>query len=73
MRKPYLDNLRWAAVVLVMLYHVIYMFNASGVAGSTGHFAEVQPQDALMPAVYPWFMVLLFVIAGISARYALQK
>ena len=73
MRKPYLDNLRWAAVVLVMLYHVIYMFNASGVAGSTGHFAEVQPQDALLPAVYPWFMVLLFVIAGISARYALQK
>ena len=23
--------------------------------------------------VYPWFMLLLFVVAGISARYALEK
>ena len=27
MRKLYIDNIRWITVVLVVLYHVIYMFN----------------------------------------------
>lgn len=73
MRKVYLDNIRWAAVVLVMAYHVFYMFNAAGVMGGVGSFHEVQYQDSLLYFVYPWFMVLLFLIAGISARYALEK
>lgn len=25
-RKNYLDNIRWITVVLVMVYHVIYLF-----------------------------------------------
>ncbi len=29
--------------------------------------------DAFLPFVYPWFMVLLFLLAGISARYSLSK
>lgn len=73
MRKYFLDNIRWATVLLVMVYHVFYMFNAAGVLGGVGSFCEVQPQDALLYFVYPWFMVLLFVIAGISARYSLDK
>lgn len=73
MRKHYLDNLRWGTVLIVMVYHVFYIFNAEGVPGGIGPFAEVQYQDALMYFVYPWFMVLLYLIAGISARYALQK
>ena len=28
MRKAYLDNIRWVTVVLVVIYHVIYMYNA---------------------------------------------
>ena len=32
-----------------------------------------QPQDVVMYILYPWFMMLLFLVAGISARYALQK
>lgn len=33
MRRHYLDNLRWAAVVLVLLYHVCYLFNGVGIPG----------------------------------------
>lgn len=73
MRKIYLDNIRWATVLLVMAYHVFYMFNSVGILGGVGSFSEVQYQDAVMTFVYPWFMILLFVIAGISARYALNK
>lgn len=73
MRKYYLDNIRWATILLVMVYHVFYAFNAVGVLGGVGGFEEVQYQDAFLYFVYPWFMVLLFVIAGISARYALEK
>lgn len=73
MRKYYLDNIRWATVLLVMVYHVFYIYNAAGVLGGVGSFSEVQYQDAFLYFVYPWFMVLLFVVAGISARYAVQK
>lgn len=73
MRKIYLDNIRWATVLLVMAYHVFYMFNGVGILGGVGCFSAVQYQDAFMTFVYPWFMVLLFVIAGISTKYALDK
>lgn len=72
-RKTYLDNIRWATVVLVLVYHAFYYFNAQGVLGGFSPFSEVQYQDAILYFVYPWFMVLLFVIAGMSARYALDK
>lgn len=72
MRKIYLDNIRWAVVLLVIIYHVFYMFNSVGVLGGVGSFDEVQYQDAILYFVYPWFMILLFVIAGMSARYALD-
>ena len=36
MRKCYLDNIRWITVVLVVVYHVLYMYNAEGVAGGIG-------------------------------------
>lgn len=73
MRKPYLDNLRWATVVLVMVYHVCYLFNGVGVLGGIPGAHSLPLGDALATIVYPWFMVLLFVVAGICARYALQK
>ncbi|MCM1282189.1 MAG: acyltransferase [Muribaculaceae bacterium] len=73
MRKHYLDNIRWATVLLVMVYHVFYMFNAAGVLGGVGSFEKVQYQDGFLYFVYPWFMLLLFVVAGMSARYSLEK
>ncbi|MBP5333385.1 MAG: acyltransferase family protein, partial [Bacteroidales bacterium] len=77
MRKHWIDNLRWVTVLLVLLYHVIYFYNNKGVFGGIGGFGEYpacpQYQDVLMYFLYPWFMPLLFLLAGISARYALDK
>lgn len=71
-RKVWIDNLRWVTVVLVVLYHVLYLFNAEGTFGGIGGFADVQYQDVLLYVLYPWFMLLLFVVAGMSSRYALE-
>ena len=75
MRKSYLDNLRWVTVVLVVLYHVFYMYNAEGIAGTLGKITnlDVQYYDLYQYIVYPWFMLLLFIVSGASARYALDK
>ncbi len=74
MRKLYLDNIRWITVALVVLYHVIYMFNGVRTAGVIGSFSgKAQPQDLYQYMVYPWFMVLLFVVAGICARFYLES
>ena len=34
MRKAWLDNLRWSVVLLVLVYHVCYLFNGVGILGS---------------------------------------
>lgn len=73
MRKTYLDNIRWITVVLVVIYHVIYMFNGESVYGVIGPFSEFQPQDIYQYIVYPWFMLLLFVVSGMAARFELSK
>lgn len=73
MRKLYLDNIKWITIVLVAIYHVIYMYNGVETAGIIGPFKEVQYQDAFLYIVYPWFMLLLFVIAGMNSRFNLEK
>ena len=77
MRKHWLDNLRWVTVLLVLFYHVFYFYNNKGVFGGIGGFGDYpqhpQYQDVVMYLLYPWFMPLLFLLAGISARYALEK
>lgn len=72
MRKTYIDNIRWMTVVTVVLYHVIYMFNGIETAGVIGPFRDVQYQDVFQYIVYPWFMLLLFVVSGMSARFYLE-
>ena len=71
-RKIYLDHIRWITVVIVVIYHVIYMFNGVQPFGVIGAFHEHQLQDAFQYLVYPWFMALLFVVSGMSARYYLN-
>ena len=77
MRKHWMDNLRWVTVLLVLFYHVIYFYNNKGVFGGIGGFGPYpetpQYQDVVMYILYPWFMPLLFILAGISSRYALEK
>ena len=73
MRKTYLDNIRWFTVILVVIYHVIYIYNSIETAGVIGPFRDVQYQDAFQYLVYPWFMLLLFVVSGMCARFYLDK
>lgn len=73
MRKNYLDNLRWVMVVLVVIYHVIYIYNSVQPFGVVGPFRDVQYQDAYQYIVYPWFMAVLFVVSGVSSRLYLEN
>lgn len=73
LRKFYLDNIRGATVLLVLIYHVFYLFNGVGVLGGIPNARNIPVFDRIACAVYPWFMVLLFIIAGISAKYSLEK
>ena len=75
MRKYYIDNIRWITVVIVVLYHVFYMYNAEGILGGIGQITKlnVQPYDIFQYLVYPWFMPVLFMVAGISSRLYLDK
>ena len=76
-RKHWMDNLRWVTVLLVLFYHVFYFYNNKGVFGGIGGFGDYpeypQYQDVVMYILYPWFMPILFLLAGIGPRYALQK
>lgn len=71
-RYYFIDNIRWVVVLLVLLYHVFYNFNSLGVFGGIGGFTQQQWQDTICSLLNPWFMTLLFVVAGASSRYALQ-
>ena len=75
MRKHYLDNIRWTTVVIVVIYHVFYMYNAQGIAGGLGKITslDVQYYDLFMYIVYPWMMPILFIVSGISSRLYLEK
>lgn len=73
MRKLYLDNIKWITVVIVVIFHVIYMFNGVQTAGVIGPFYENQIQDAFQYLVYPWFMALLFAVSGMSSKYYLDN
>lgn len=72
-RHLFLDNIRWVVVMLVLLYHVFYNYNSLGVFGGIGGFKADQWQDIVGTLLNPWFMTLLFVVAGASARYTLER
>jgi surface polysaccharide O-acyltransferase-like enzyme len=71
-RKIFIDNIRSINVLIVIVYHVIYLFNSVGVP-KTIEKTGIKDLDVFLYFVYPWLMNLMFLLAGISARYALQK
>lgn len=72
MRKHFIDNLRYGVVIIVILYHIIYLFNSVGLIRNVD-IQGIPSMDVFAYIPYPWFMALLFLLAGISARYALQR
>lgn len=73
MRKYYIDNIRTATILLVVLYHVIYMFNSVVTDGVIGPIAAAPALDAVQYLLYPWFMLILFLLSGMCSRYYLEK
>lgn len=72
MRKYFLDNIRWISILLLFPYHTCMIYNNWGenfYVKSSG----VSILSAFIQGTSPWFMPLLFVIAGISSNYALKK
>ena len=71
-RKRYLDNLRALTVLLLFPYHVFMIYNNWGEPFYI-HGAELSVTSAVNQILWLWMMPSLFTLAGISARYALQK
>lgn len=71
-RIAYIDNLRWICVWLVVLFHVTDIFTCTGVPI---HYNApgIPAMDLIGYFVYPWFMALLFILAGMSARESLKR
>lgn len=71
MRKYYIDNIRWITIVLVVIYHVVYIFNS--IVPVMGPITETHYQDSIQYILYPWFMVILFIISGMCAKFYLDN
>lgn len=72
MRKNYLDNIRITIILLLFPYHTFMIWNNYGekfyIWGGDNNILST-----LIVLVASWFMPILFLIAGISSRYSLQK
>lgn len=69
----FLNQIRWITVVLVVLYHICYLYNGAGVLGALPGARTLPAGDILCLLIYPWFMVLLYVVSGVCAYFALEK
>ncbi len=71
-RLHYIDNLRWIVILLLFPIHTAIVF----CAGWYGYYVlSDYPSPAahgLMVTIEPWIMPLLFCIAGLSTKFALQ-
>lgn len=71
-RKHYIDNLRWIIILLLIPYHTAMAWNVWGEPNYT-LFEGNRLISSIIVFFSPYFMPLLFVIAGISTKFALQK
>lgn len=71
MRKYYLDNLRWLIILILFPYHVLIIY--SGVGIYYFNVANNIVANTFILSFAPWFMQLLFAIAGIATYYSLKS
>lgn len=71
MRKHYLDNLRILMIFLLFPVHTFMIWNNYGTKFYVWA-GENKLLSSLIIIVNPWNMALLFVIAGMCARYSLE-
>ncbi|OPX58583.1 MAG: glucans biosynthesis protein [Methanobacterium sp. PtaB.Bin024] len=71
MRKYYLDNLRWLIILILFPYHVLLIYSSIG--SYYIHVANSVIANTFILTFAPWFMQLLFAIAGIATYYSLKR
>lgn len=71
-RKAYIDNLRLFCILLLFPYHAAMAWNAWGEANYI-LFGANTAISSFVAAVSPWYMPLLFVLAGVSMKYSLKR
>lgn len=71
-RINYVDNLRWMAVALLTLFHAAIAYNAWGEANYI-HLEESRGLSVVVILIAPWFMPLMFLLAGVATRFSLRK
>ena len=72
MRKHYIDNLRWIILLILIPYHTAMAWNVWG----EPNYISLEGNRVISSIVVifsPFFMPLLFVLAGIGTKFALQK
>lgn len=72
MRRFDIDNLRNITILFLFPVHTFMIWNDFG-SGFYIWQGENKLLSTLIVLVNPWFMPILFVLAGMSARYALEK
>ena len=72
MRKHYIDNLRWMVILLLIPYHAAQAWNTWGEANYLNFEGNKVP-SSFITFFSAFIMPLLFLLAGVSTRYALKK
>ncbi|MDE6659146.1 MAG: acyltransferase [Eubacterium sp.] len=72
MRKHYIDNLRWITILMLIPYHIAMAWNTWGEPNYI-YFETNRFISSIIVFLSPYFMPLLFLLAGISTSFALQK
>lgn len=72
MRKYYIDNLRWLILLVLIPYHIAQAWNTWNEPNYI-FFEGNRFISSIIVFFSPYFMPLLFLLAGISTRYALKK
>lgn len=72
MRKHYIDNLRWITLLLLIPYHAAMAWNVWGEPNYI-IFEGNRLISSIIVFFSPYFMPLLFVLAGMSTKFALQR
>ncbi len=71
-RKRYIDNLRWLMLLMLIPYHTAQAWNTWGEPNYV-FFEGNRAISSIIVFFSPYFMPLLFLLAGISTKYSLQK
>ena len=71
-RVHYIDNIRWITISLLVIYHACMAYNTWGEKNYI-FFKDLKPLAFIVVLISPWFMPLMFLLAGVSASYSLSK